>query len=130
MLSIIQLLVIATRIPINKNQTIIIMLIILTARCWFLLQFTGNGRLNQVKSHRILLRMATEIAVGMHYLHESSILHRDLSSSNVLLDSQLCTKISDFGLSRPQDVEMSGIGGNLLYLSPEAFLYQQFTQAS
>lgn len=46
------------------------------------------------------------IARGLSYLHEESrlrIVHRDIKASNILLDSNLNPKISDFGLAKLYD---------------------------
>ena len=77
-------------------------------------------------------RIARQIALGMNYLHSHRppVLHRDLSSSNILLDNQLCAKIGDFGLSRSDPSDISGFGGNMLYVAPESFLQQETTTAS
>jgi len=47
-------------------------------------------------------RMALDIARGMNYLHHSHppVIHRDLKSSNLLVDKNWTVKVADFGLSR------------------------------
>jgi serine/threonine protein kinase len=45
-------------------------------------------------------------ARGLAYLHEESrprIVHRDVKASNILIDGELCPKISDFGLAKLYD---------------------------
>jgi len=48
------------------------------------------------------LRMARDVAAGMRYLHarEPPMLHRDLKSSNLLVDDAMVVKVSDFGFAR------------------------------
>ncbi|GLT90922.1 hypothetical protein SLE2022_088370 [Rubroshorea leprosula] len=57
---------------------------------------------NQVLDNRRRLRMALDVARGMNYLHHRNppILHRDLKSSNLLVDRNWTVKVGDFGLSR------------------------------
>jgi len=57
---------------------------------------------NTQLSWRLRLRMAKQTAVGMDYLHSlrPPLIHRDLSSYNILVDKNLNVKIGDFGLSR------------------------------
>uniref|UniRef100_A0A0D3G583 non-specific serine/threonine protein kinase n=1 Tax=Oryza barthii TaxID=65489 RepID=A0A0D3G583_9ORYZ len=97
-------------------------------------EYLENGSLDRaIFGHSILkLDWATRfdiilgIARGLTYLHEESsvrIVHRDIKASNVLLDTDLTPKISDFGLAKLYDEKKTHvstrIAGTMGYLAPE-----------
>ncbi|KAL6839508.1 hypothetical protein ACP4OV_030778 [Aristida adscensionis] len=64
------------------------------------------------------------ICHGLHYLHDSHIIHLDLKPSNILLDYDMVPKITDFGLSRLIGPEQTRIYtdtrvGTRGYMAPE-----------
>ncbi|KAG8660831.1 hypothetical protein MANES_02G199400v8 [Manihot esculenta] len=84
------------------------------------------------------IKVALDAARGIEYLHEYAvppIIHRDIKSSNILLDSSWTAKVSDFGLSLmgPEDEESHlslCAAGTVGYMDPEYYVLQQLTTKS
>ncbi|XP_076018546.1 receptor-interacting serine/threonine-protein kinase 3 [Genypterus blacodes] len=76
----------------------------------------------------LAFRLAHQVALGINFLHTQTpaVLHLDLKPSNVLLDSSLNAKLTDFGLSRFYQSGTRGSkdshdeGGTFSYMPPEA----------
>ena len=109
-------------------------------------EFIPNGTLFQLIHNqdsgfpftwKMRLQIACEVAGALFYLHSACsvpIYHRNIKSTNILLDDKYRAKVSDFGTSRSISIEQTHlttlVKGTFGYLDPEYFQSSQFTEKS
>ncbi|KAK4490559.1 hypothetical protein RD792_001241 [Penstemon davidsonii] len=94
----------------------------------------GKRAKSGLLSWPIRLNVAIETAEALTYLHKSDIIHRDVKTTNILLDNDFHVKVADFGLSRlfPNDVTHVSTApqGTPGYVDPEYYQCYQLTEKS
>lgn len=76
----------------------------------------------------LLLKFALDVCKGMVYLHQNNIIHRDLKTANLLLDSNNVVKVADFGVARFQNRGgvMTAETGTYRWMAPEVINHEPY----
>ncbi|XP_030072159.1 receptor-interacting serine/threonine-protein kinase 2 [Microcaecilia unicolor] len=112
-------------------------------------EYMTNGSLDQLLQEKndypvvawsLRFRILYEIALGVNFLHNMTppLLHHDLKTQNILLDSEYHVKIADFGLSKWRMLSVSKSfgekpspgGGTIIYMPPEDYEPNRNARAS
>ncbi|KAH6782531.1 hypothetical protein C2S51_007824 [Perilla frutescens var. frutescens] len=77
-----------------------------------------------------LLKFAIDVCKGMEYLHQKNVIHRDLKTANLLMDTSNVVKVADFGVARLQNNGgvMTGETGTYRWMAPEVINHQPYDQ--
>ena len=83
------------------------------------------GGLQGPLAYSVEVNICHDIALAVAYLHSTKIIHRDLSSNNVLINAKRQAKLTDFGMSRvagaaPNKTPLTRCPGTEAYMPPEA----------
>ncbi|CAD8062246.1 unnamed protein product [Paramecium sonneborni] len=98
-------------------------------------EFMENGSLHdhihKKKTKNLnFVHIIEDIALGMNNLHGRGIMHCDLKSSNVLIDSSWNVKLCDFGLSRIKTKKTKSMIGTSYQMAPEIMRGEPYTEKS
>lgn len=101
------------------------------ANCYLVYEYVENGSLyswlhenqNEKLSWKQRVHIAADVANGLQYIHEHTrprVVHKDIKSSNILLDSNMRAKIANFGLAKSGcNAITMHIVGTQGYIAPE-----------
>ncbi|KAG4070105.1 hypothetical protein HA402_013348 [Bradysia odoriphaga] len=108
---------------------------------WIVMELARFGELRAyLRTHANKLKLGTlllygyQLSTALSYLESKKFVHRDIAARNVLVSSQTCIKLADFGLSRwVEDQSYYHSSKGMLpikWMAPESINFRRFTTAS
>ena len=92
-----------------------------------LTQFLGRIQsMSEEVPYHIVINLTHDVLMALAFLHSNGIVHRDLSSNNILMMAEAKAKVTDFGMAKLIDVNsphqalLTQCPGTLVYMPPEA----------
>ncbi|XP_028794817.1 putative leucine-rich repeat receptor-like protein kinase At2g19210 [Neltuma alba] len=97
-----------------------------------------SGSMKELSSWKNRIQIAVEAAQGLEYLHHGCkppLVHRDIKTSNILLNEKMQAKVADFGFSKSFSTESQShmsteVIGTFGYLDPEYYSANRLTEKS
>ena len=98
-------------------------------KVFIFLEYAGRGSLRQyyqrkgMLTERQTIYCTYQILLGLNYLHQNGMAHRDIKCANCLLAKGSVIKLADFGASKKYDSDsiVSGLKGTPNWMAPEVF---------
>lgn len=101
---------------------------------YFIMEFVEGISLDKIifnknyhLSEKLVIKVFTDILMGLDYAHKNGVIHRDLKPSNIIISKDWTSKLLDFGIAKILSADVSdkstGIRvGTPYYMSPEQIL--------
>ncbi|KYQ89999.1 protein kinase [Tieghemostelium lacteum] len=105
-------------------------------------EYCQHGSLYNMMSHKkkfelawpLLFKWMRQAVEGINVLHtmKPALVHRDIKSQNLLINSQFDLKVADFGLAKPTELQTnsSTLKGTMAYCAPELYSNVHYTEKS
>ncbi|CAM9908975.1 unnamed protein product, partial [Laminaria digitata] len=100
------------------------------------MELCTNGALREALklniSWPLKARIALDMTDGLQYLHQHGIIHRDIKTPNVLIDSNWRAKLCDynFAIDEKSSIKQDFCAGTAEFMSPEVLLSEDYGLAS